>query len=315
MKISIHPSIKGKPDKDFKFPYDGWVNINESIEDIFALITEDGYATSAELVAGGIRGNNRFASRQLFPVDIDEGMMVTELFENEFYSDYGCGFYASPSFTFDHHKFRILFQTETAITNPEFARLLFIGLIRKFGGDAQCKDSARLFYGNPNCEEIRELRPEVFLPDVVVAEIIAEELEIMEANRVSYEPKDYEEMSDAQKKRIVDLLCQVNMRYSGMYADWIKLGWGLKAGGFRLMDFQQITNSISDSKTPADAERVWSQGNGSISMGSVIHFLREKGFTDDEIFVRELTLNPLIEKRRKSLERLKEEAMKRRIRL
>lgn len=306
MKISIHPSIKGKPSKDFKFPYDGWANIDASIEDIFALITEDGYATSAELIEGGIRGNNRFKSRQLFPVDIDDGMTITDLFANDFYNDYGCGFYASPSFTMEHHKFRILFQTETPITNPEWARLLFIGLIRKFGGDAQCKDSARLFYGNPNCEEIKELRPEVILPDMIVADIIAEELEILEANRVVHEPVHYEAMNDEQKERIVDLLCQVNMRYSGMYADWIKLGWGLKAGGFRLMDFQQITNSISDSKTPDDAQRVWDQGNGSISMGSVIHFLREKGFKDDEIFVRETTLSPEVAKYKARVKKLRQ---------
>lgn len=309
MKISIHPNIKGKISKEEWSnvnPF-GWTNIEvDSVEDAFDLITTEGYATSSELTEDGPRGANRFKSRQLFMVDIDDGMNINEIFSDDFYEKYGCGFYASPSFSWELHKFRILFQTETPITNPEFARLLFIGLIRKYNGDAKCKDPARLFYGNPNAGELKEIRPDVFLPDVVVANIIADEMQILEQSRSQHHTVDYQEMNDEQKQRIVDLLCQVNMRYSGMYGEWIMIGWGLKAGGFRLMDFQKITNCVSNSKSPEDAAKVWDQGNGSISLGSVIHFLRDKGFTDDEIFIRETTLSPEVAKYKARVNKLKQ---------
>jgi hypothetical protein len=70
-----------------------------------------------------------------------------------------------------------------------------------------------------------------------------------------------------------------------MYDTWRNIGWGLKAGGFRVEDFVYITSQISSSKTAGDARAVWKSGDGTITMGSVIYLLRQH-YDDEEIFVK-----------------------------
>ena len=284
MKIAMHPMLKGKWTKEQGlFPADSWMNIEADLTDIFELITTDGYATSSELF-GETRGSHNFISRQLFMVDVDDGMTILDLLDNEFYNYYSCGFYATPSFTLEQHKFRILFQTEKPINNPKDATDLMRALNGVFGGDPVCKDPTRLFYGTPNCE-YKELRKDIYLTDDMVQALLddirAEDLKSLKTASTV----EHSELSDTEKEHIVHLLNQLDLRYSGMYQTWITLGWGLKSGGFRLEDFQEITRNTTASKTAQQARHVWEQGNGSISMGSVIYFLRQY-YEDEEIFIQ-----------------------------
>jgi len=299
MKLSIHPEICGKWPRGEAFPYTGWTNIEvDSVADAFRLITEEGYVSSCFLDESGLRGAMHFRSRQLFMVDIDSGMTIPELFDNLFYESFACGFYATPSWTPELHKFRILFQKETPIESGADASKLMRALNREFGGDPVCKDPTRIFYGTPDCE-IKELRADVFLPDSIVQALINEINEYDESQMQIASTQEYTEMTDEQKSHIVKLLSSLNLRYSGMYDTWRNIGWGLKAGGFRVEDFVYITSQISSSKTASDARAVWKSGDGTITMGSVIYLLRQH-YDDEQIFMsktrEELTLARLQEK-------------------
>ena len=291
MKLAIHPQIKGKWKKDSteKFPFNGWTNIDATIEDIFDLITVDGYASSSELT-GDVRGCSNFQSRQLFMVDIDDGMTIIDLFEHSCYETFGCGFYTTPSHTLDHHKFRILFQTETPITNAKDATDLMRALNRIFNGDPVCKDVTRLFYGTPDCE-FKELKPTKYLHDYAVA-LILEDIrsdDAVELAEVTKSDVVYSESTDEEKAHIVDLLSNLNLRYSGMYETWRNLGWGLKAGGYSRADYLHITASATGSKTSAEASKIWDSSSGGITMGSVIHLLRQS-HSDKEIFLKKAVI-------------------------
>ena len=88
MKLSIHETIRGKPSKDSNVNLGyGWMNIDCAWADVFALITEDGVATSAELTCENRKEAN-FVSRELIMVDIDSGMTIEDLFNNDFYNLY-----------------------------------------------------------------------------------------------------------------------------------------------------------------------------------------------------------------------------------
>jgi hypothetical protein len=276
MKLSIHKTIRGKPAKDsgVNLGY-GWVNIEASWDDVFALITQDGVATSAELSSENRKEAN-FVGRELIMVDIDNGMTLEDLFRNDFYNAYGAGFYATPSFTLEHHKFRIMFRTAEPILDSSRLRKLNRGLLKIFEqADEACKDPTRIFYGSPDCryfEQTDKILPDEAI-DVLVELIEAEDQEAAEA--MANQPHIEYTMTDTRRQKILKLLrgCFV-----GNYPMWRNIGWGLKAGGFSLQDFQYVTQGMMNQKTASDAAKVWANGsvNGQVTMGSVIHFLKSR---------------------------------------
>ncbi|KAF2377632.1 hypothetical protein BSN82_17765, partial [Acinetobacter baylyi] len=61
---------------------------------------------------------------------------------------------------------RILFITEQPVTDAGRARKIIRGLLKIFSaGDEACKDPARLFYGNQNCE-LKEFTGNVLPADI-----------------------------------------------------------------------------------------------------------------------------------------------------
>jgi hypothetical protein len=288
MKLSIHETIRGKPQMitaptGAKY-YEsggrrvslgwGWMNIEADWPDVFELITVDGCATSAELSSEN-RREDTFVSRELLMVDIDSGMSIPELFENEFYETYGAGFYTTPSHQDHAHRFRIMFRLEVPITGAQKFSKLNRMLLRVFTqADAACKDATRIFYGTPNC--VLKERTDNLLPHDVVEILIneisrVEEAEMRQHSRVEHQPLD-----DAQRQQILDLLKQ---SFVGYYPTWRNIGWGLKAGGFELKDFQYVTAGMMNSKTDYEAREVWNHGQsrtGGVTMGSVIYFLRQR---------------------------------------
>jgi len=282
MKVSINPNIIGKPQKhaDIDLGHN-WTTVDADWTDIFELITVDGLATSAELTTDNRKEAN-FASRQLLMVDIDDGMTIPELLDNAFYNLYGAGFYATPSFTTELHKFRICFILEQAETDPGRLRKINRGLLRVFGAaDQACKDPTRLFYGTPDC--VLCDRTDRLLTNNIVEQLVAIIDEADTATADAMSTTDYlnlPPLDDFHKTRIIDLLKQT---YVGNYPLWRNIGWGLKAGGFALQDFQYITTGMMSQKTAADAARVWMDGgqvSRPVTMGSVIHFIKERHGAD-----------------------------------
>jgi hypothetical protein len=278
MIVSINPNIVGKPAKgsNVNLGY-GWHNIEADWSDIFKLITEDGYATSAELSSDNRKEAN-FVSRQLLMVDIDSGMTIPELLDNDFYNCCGAGFYATPSFTPELHKFRICFILEQPETDVNRLRKINRGLLKVFAqADEACKDPCRLFYGTPDCV-FYEQTDKILTLDIV--EQLVEIIDIADTEAAeSMTRTEYTgpvELDDFHRTRIIDLLKQT---YVGNYTMWRNIGWGLKSGGFSLQDFQYITTGMMSQKSATDAANVWRDGgqvSRPVTMGSVIHFIKQR---------------------------------------
>lgn len=167
MKLSIHPDIIGKPDKqerpDKSVYYTvngkyinqgyGWMNVEvDTWREAFELITTDGYATSAELSTDH-RTEENYISRQICMVDIDDGMTIQELFNDDFYNTFGAGFYTTARHTDEAHRFRIMFVLEEPETDALRMRKIIRGLLETYKtADTNCKDASRIYYGIPNCK-------------------------------------------------------------------------------------------------------------------------------------------------------------------
>jgi len=287
MKLSIHQTIRGKPKRSADAtgrPYYehagqrvnlgwGWHNIDADWPTVFELITQDGVATSAELTTENRKEDN-FVSRDLVMVDIDSGMTIPELLADAFYNRYAAGFYVTPSHAWEAHRFRIMFRLATPLTRAADVVKLNKMLMRIFTqADAACKDATRIFYGTPGC--VAAERQDNQLSDHNVAQLIDqynvwEATEMARNDSVVHQPLD-----DWSRQRILDLL---KSTYVGEYAKWRDIGWGLKAGGFSVADWQYVTTGMMNRKTPEMARQVWQDGKtgGRITMGTVIWFLKSR---------------------------------------
>ena len=292
MKLSIHQTIRGKPQQisdalgrkwyesegqRVSLGY-GWINVEAEWPDVFELITVDGVATSAELASDN-RREDTFVSRELIMIDIDSGMTISELFEDDFYNRYGAGFYTTPSHQDHAHRFRIMFRLAVPITDSQKLSKLNRMLLRVFDqADAACKDATRIFYGTRNCK-FREQRPNLLHPEEVDA-LVGELTRLEEAEMKTHSQTEHRPLSDQQRQRVLDLLRQ---SFVGYYPTWRNIAWGLKAGGFELKDFQYVTAGMMNAKTDFEARQVWESGqarDGGVTMGSVIHFLRQRHGAD-----------------------------------
>ena len=291
MRLSIHRVIRGKPtrsqDHTGRPCYEhggqrvnlgwGWENIEADWPTVFELITQDGVATSAELNSDNRREDN-FVSRDLIMVDIDSGLTIPELLEDNFYNRYAAGFYVTPSHTWEAHRFRVMFRLATPLTRAADVVKLNRMLMRVFTqADTACKDATRIFYGTPNCEASE--RTDTVLTDANVTQLI-DQYNMWETTEMArHADVEHRPLNDQQRQRILDLL---KSTFVGEYAKWRDIGWGLKAGGFGIADWQYVTTGMMNQKTPEQARQVWQDGrpNGSITMGTVIWFLRQRHGAD-----------------------------------
>ena len=280
MKFAFNPNFRGKPKQgeDHRLYYNGipvnlgygWETSDLSWDELFEAITEDGIATSSALKSDH-RCEEEFVSRELVMIDIDKGMLIEDLLNDEFYNNNAAGFYTTPSHTDEAPRFRILFRTEEPITDPKRVRKLVIGLMMLFNcADPQCKDASRIFYGTINAKHKEKLNN--FLQNETIDILV--ELSLLQQPEKEISNITYEPIADHKKKQIIDLLQKV---YVGEYETWRNIGWGLKAGGFTVDDFKFVTTGMMNKKSSRDAEQIWNNGknNGGITMGTVYDFLKK----------------------------------------
>jgi hypothetical protein len=277
MRLSIHDTVN-KPDRaDYYKLGSGWLNVEVEWADAFDLITVDGLATSAWL-NGHTRSEANFISRELIMIDIDSGMTVVDLLADDFYNNYGAGFYATPGYTDFEPRFRIMFRVEEPITDAAIYRKITRGLLEVYSaGDIACKDAARLFFGTQNCV-IKE-KTEKFLPQDII-NLLVQLDDARQAEQVKL-PKTFtpNPLTDLEKIKILRLLCQVPIVEHGKtpaYNIWRDIGWGLKHGGYSFEDFAQVTSSAKADRSQQEAKILWDAGraDGKVTMGTVIFYLQ-----------------------------------------
>jgi hypothetical protein len=151
-----------------------WKNIEITYDELFKLITIVGLPIAPTLTidADGNKKDANFLSHSVAMVDIDSGMTIEELLKDDFYNDFGSGYYTSPSHTEEAHRFRIIFVLETDITSANDMCLLYRWLINHYtNSDGSCKDASRLFYGTINAT--RSEITDRYLPEEFVRRAIA----------------------------------------------------------------------------------------------------------------------------------------------
>lgn len=289
MKLAIHQYIRGKPETRIvehrptywmgehrvNLGYD-WFNIDASWPDVFEVITTMGCATSAEL-ANDHRSDANFVSRELLMVDIDSGMTIPELLADNFYNEFGAGFYTTPSHTMEHHRFRIMFRTETPISNSDRVKKVIMALMRVYdNADVACKDSTRIFYGTPDCvlcECTDNLLPDRMIDTLVEME---ETFRLQHAPAVAtfrstdYTPKTAED--------ITVLLDELRKHYTDLeHNDRLSVVWAVMSEGISATDTVSLMRSrwSDQDKTRKYESMVNGRTRSDITLGTIYHMIRK----------------------------------------
>ena len=278
MKLSMHPQSGKAPKGQEKIMGAGWRNIEASWREVFEMITTAGFATSAELTEER-RLNANFKSRQLVMIDIDNDpdkdlpfMTIDELLADEFYNQFGAGFYATQSFRPERHKFRICFVLENPITDAQEMRWLVSSMLKVYpAGDRACTDPVRLFYGSPNCE-LCECRDNT-LPQAIVdafiderrQEYLARQTQI--ANTEPPKPGEVSTLLDDLKGHYADL--EYDRRRD---VTWAVMG----AVGAQEAISQMRSRWYDGDKTYKYEQFVDDFQTAGIGLGSIVHMIRER---------------------------------------
>ena len=155
LKVAINNKVTNKIAKGDRKTFGVLTRECENVEitlDELAAVVNKGHPFCAQHL--GSRKNENFKCSDVLAVDIDVGMSISDALANDFVKQNAGFVYSTPSHTAEHHRFRIVFQTERTITDPEEMTAAYQGLIRTFGGDQSCKDACRAFYGSKGSEPI-----------------------------------------------------------------------------------------------------------------------------------------------------------------
>ena len=297
MKLSIQKQTQGKPGADndetgrhLAKVYKQWENIECTWEQAFDLITVQGYATSAEL-SDPYRCDENFVSRSLIMIDIDKEMTIQDLFEDEFYNEYGAGFYVTPSHTDDAHRFRIIFRLEQAIDDRELYKKIVGGLMMRYTkADPKCSDAARLYFGTVNCN-IFEFTDKLLFNDKVVDLVIdfeeqqAEQL-AKELKNANNDYKDYEYDTEF----VSQLLSRIQGHtgtLQGEYGTWLEIAWATCAT-VGVQNAIQLMASFWPVKTRGNDElkalKGYKENKSKWSVGTLISMAQKAGLTSSDLY-------------------------------
>lgn len=275
VKWSTNPRWQGKlPKDDGHKAGDGWTNLETTLEDFFTLVSMDGRAIAPELIQDGTRSQKTFASHQIVLVDIDSGMTIEDLLQDEFYQQYAAGYYTTPSHSDALHKFRIIFILDDAMTDAAKLRHLYTGLIRMFGGDQACKDSSRLFYGTINAQR-KSFNSSKRLSIDVVETIVEEAQQEEEEHYDRVAQQNYEPPTDEEKRLVLE---ELKKCYLGEYQTWFRLGCALKNSGYSVQDFIEVSLSATRSKTASKCKSTWNSikaHNKPATFATLMWFIKE----------------------------------------
>jgi hypothetical protein len=253
-----------------------WKVFSVPLKSAFKWFSVYGKSNSAVL-SSDRRSDANFVSRQILMIDIDSGMRIDQLLSDTFYKEHAVGYYTTPSHTEENHRFRIVFAVDTPITDKDTYKQLVIQLMKKFEcADPACKDASRIFYGSINSQN--EYLGNV-LPQSEVDALLTQYHKENNKQRLQLAAKQartYDALTETEMNEIIEFLS--NHPWID-YQIWLKLAWALKASGFTLYDFQVMSRSLKESKSPTECERIWNNGDVSRSnTGSLINCLKDLNY-------------------------------------
>jgi KaiC/GvpD/RAD55 family RecA-like ATPase len=194
MKLSVNRAVVNKS-KDWEILATRFVNEDLSLDQL-ALEVNAGHAFSTQ--HKGRRQQNNFLAAGYIALDFDRAGPddVLEIMSDPIVSNYHGLFYYTFSSTPQAPKFRIVFELDNPIYDPEYYREVVTAFIWKFAANADdtCTDPCRLFYGSKDSSP-------TFTNNILPMSVVAK---VRKNHRVylDQERKD-QEAADAERRKVL----------------------------------------------------------------------------------------------------------------
>jgi hypothetical protein len=201
LRFSVNPLIHDKPPTwrdDFA---ENWQPASGSLADLLDLIGR-GIAFIPAAMDSPKRTSDAFISADLAVVDVDHGLSLDDFGQHPL-ARVACALYTTASHSDEpgKHRFRVIFALPERITDPELYKTVITLLIQKLGGDKNCSDPCRLFYGC-STGRIQPLSTEACLDQSVVEE--ARQLAAELKRRFETAAEDIDELDLLQAGYVLD---------------------------------------------------------------------------------------------------------------
>ena len=192
INFMVHPLIKNKPERWDPAYASSWEPRNGSLADLQNHVSAGGAFIGCSMQSDH-RTSSAFSHSNLLVVDIDHGLTVEEFLKHPL-AEQAAWVYTTASHKPDAHRFRVVFQVEKHIANPEIYKQVITLLIKALGGDKACSDACRLYYGNDQATHPL-WQPKTCINKTIIsdAELLAiQEAQAFNAKGADFDPDDIE---------------------------------------------------------------------------------------------------------------------------
>lgn len=226
-------SIDGGKTYKIVNPGKEWMEAEIDIDGLFTMLTKEGAAVSGWM-KDGQRDMEHFDKINIALVDIDDTVTVTldNLEDHEFYQKYCSGWYTTPSHTSEAHRFRLVFILERTITKELDIRAIYTQLIKIFGGDVNCKDGSRIFFGSVGAQ--KKIVYDKQIPNNIIDELIEDGT----VEEEQYQPEHVNYDNDETKEVLLNLLRNASVN---SYDAWWKMLSAMVSAGYTYADLCYVS--------------------------------------------------------------------------
>jgi hypothetical protein len=145
LKLSVNTHFLDKMAKDKRFYGEGFENVELTLDEIAEVINLG--CTISYQFRGGIRKSENFTGTDFLAVDIDFGMTLEQVIENQIFQKFCSIRHVTPNHTPDGHRFRLIFALPRTITKISEVKAAALSLTKRMSGDLKTTDAARMFHG------------------------------------------------------------------------------------------------------------------------------------------------------------------------
>ena len=169
IEFSVHPTLKDKPKTWASYYGKNWSRKKGTLQELRDHVSHGGAFIPAAMISGH-RNSAAFDHSDLAVVDIDNGLTLDD-FKAHPLAQVAAWVYTSASHdpSKDKHRFRVIFLLPQRVNDGELYQSITGLLIKSLGGDANCSDRCRIFYGNSRAShpvwQPKAILPQSFLED------------------------------------------------------------------------------------------------------------------------------------------------------